>query len=534
MELLSVSSTAAAAHTFFPSGERRCAVFVVSANRTSDSGALQKKSKRELSTILRTEAAVLGVERKAVSAKSDRLWPRAVLEALDNSIANNRWESALKVIVLLLLSVISEGFLIKKVSVLALKIFELLRKQLWYRPKGQTFARLLTMLGKCNQPEHAASLFNTMHSEGFKPTLDVYTSLLGAFGRSGLLKEAFYTIHEMKTISDCRPDAYTYTILIGCCSKLKRFDLIPSLLTEMSYLGIHSTVVTYNTIIDGYGKAGLFEKMENSVSDLLESGDCLPDIFTLNSMISAYGDSGKITAMEKWYIEFQHMGIDPDLTTFNILIRTYGKAGMYDKMMSVFRFMKKRYFSPNTITFNTVIECFAKAGDIEKMEYYFRLMKIRGIKPNCITYCSLVSGYSRACLLEKVPLIIRQTENTDVVLDTPFFNSVIYAYGQAGEIELMKETFSLMKEKKCKPDYITVATMNKAYSDLGMERDAQELELKMVEQKKSSYGNFYISLTKYKRRLFPIILESRENYWSLVVIFCGKTVRLTSIKENLQ
>ncbi|KAK8921630.1 Pentatricopeptide repeat-containing protein [Platanthera zijinensis] len=437
---------------------RRRSLYVVFAKKRPRLEGFPQKSKDELSKILRTEAAVLGIERKAGSSKFNNLWPRAVLEALDDSIATNRWESALK-------------------------IFQLLRKQHWYRPRGQTYARLLTMLGKCKQPEHASSVFTIILSEGFNPTLDVYTSLVGAFGHNGLFDEAISIIDGMKTISDCKPDAYTYTILIGCCGKFKRFDLIPSLLAEMTYLGIECTSVTYNTIIDGYGKAGLLEEMESSLSLMLESGSCLPDIFTLNSIISAYGDRRRIDEMEKWYIEFQHMGIDPDLTTFNILINSYGKAGIYEKMIKVIVFMKKRYFSPTTVTFNTIIECYGKAGEIDKMEYYFRLMKIQGIKPNSITYCSLVSGYTKADLLKKIPFIIRETENNDVVLDTPFFNSVINGYGQAGEIQIMKEMFLLMKEKKCKPDYITFATMIKAYNDLGMDVDDQELEDKLLELK---------------------------------------------------
>ncbi|XP_039141366.1 pentatricopeptide repeat-containing protein At3g53170 [Dioscorea cayenensis subsp. rotundata] len=415
---------------------------------------LVREPKKDLSRILRTEAAVLGVERKSGSGKHRNLWPRAVLEALDDAIASNCWESALK-------------------------IFGLLRRQHWYTPKGQTYSRLLMMLGKCRQPDMAASLFQIMLSEGFKPTLDVYTSLVGAYGHSGLLDKAFETLDEMKTISDYKPDVYTYTILISSCCKLHRFDQIPTLLREMSYLGVECSVVTYNTIIDGYGKAGMLEEMENSLSEMLESGSCLPDIFTMNTVIGAYGKSGKIDKMEGWYSEFQHMGIEPDVNTFNILIRSYGLAGMYEKMDAVMKFMEKRFFSPTVVTFNIIIDCFGRMGDIEKMEHFFRSMKYQGLKPNSITYCSLVSGYSKSGFLEKIPLIIRQIENTDVDLDTAFFNSVINAYGQSGDISIMEEMFSLMKEKKCIPDRITFATMIMAYSKRGMVEAVQELEIKV-------------------------------------------------------
>lgn len=66
-----------------------------------DSGLISTRHrvdpKKELSRILRTDAAVKGIERKANSEKYLTLWPKAVLEALDEAIKENRWQSALKV-----------------------------------------------------------------------------------------------------------------------------------------------------------------------------------------------------------------------------------------------------------------------------------------------------------------------------------------------------------------------------------------------------------------------------------------------------
>lgn len=335
------------------------------------------------------------------------------------------------------------------------------------------------MLGKCQQPGPATALFKVMVSERLRPTVDVYTALVGAYGYSGLLDEALATVDQMKGAADCKPDEYTFSVLINCCCKLRRFDRIPAILDEMSYLGLECNVVIHNVIIDGYGKAGMLEEMDNALSNMLEGGDNVPDIYTMNSIIWAYGNHGRMDEMEKWYSEFQLMGVEPDTQTFNIMIKSYGKANMHDKMMSVLKYMKRRFFSPTAVTSNIIIECFGRAGNIEKMEYYFRLMKIQGVKPNSITYCSLVNGYSKAGLLDKVPGIIRQTENTDVVLDTPFFNCVVSAYAKSGDIKIMEEMLELMKEKKCKPDKVTYTTMIQAYTAHGMDEAAKLLEMEV-------------------------------------------------------
>lgn len=76
--------------------EKRRALIIKSSNSGTSRG-LQKCSKKNLSRILRTEAAIRGIERKVKSDKHTNLWPKAVLEALDDAIRDNRWHSALKV-----------------------------------------------------------------------------------------------------------------------------------------------------------------------------------------------------------------------------------------------------------------------------------------------------------------------------------------------------------------------------------------------------------------------------------------------------
>lgn len=340
------------------------------------------------------------------------------------------------------------------------------------------------MLGKCRQPNQASLLLEVMRSDGLQPTIDVYTALVSAYGLSGLLDEAFRTVNYMKIIPDCKPDVFTYSILIKCCIKLGRFNMVQQILDEMLDLGIECNTVTYNTLIDGYGKAEFFELMESSLTDMLESGTCHPDVFTFNSMVGAYGRSGRIKQMEKWFEEFQLMGLKPDIMTCNILVKSYGKAGMYKKMGSVLDFMKRRFYCPTVVTYNIIIETFGKAGDIEKMDEIFLKMKHQGLKPNSITYCSLVNTYSKAGLLSKVDSIVRQVENSNVVLDTPFFNCVISAYGHAGDVDKMVDMFMAMKDYKCKPDDITFATMIEACLAQGMIEAAQDLESEMIKANK--------------------------------------------------
>ncbi|KAK9146000.1 hypothetical protein Sjap_005903 [Stephania japonica] len=167
-------------------------------------------SRKAISVILRREATMAVLEKsKSKKINSKRLLPRTVLEALHERIAALRWESALKV-------------------------FELLREQLWYRPNPGIYVKLIVMLGKCKQPEKAYILFQSMVDEGCIVNHESYTALVSAYGRSGFFDKAFAILDLMKKTPGCKPDVHTYSILIKSCSHFYDFERVQTLLSDMA------------------------------------------------------------------------------------------------------------------------------------------------------------------------------------------------------------------------------------------------------------------------------------------------------------
>nr|UPT48396.1 pentatricopeptide repeat protein AaPPR29 [Agave angustifolia] len=399
---------------------------------------------KAISIILRREATKAVIEKKRGGTNSKKLLPRTVLEALHERITALRWESALKV-------------------------FELLREQLWYRPNVGIYIKMIVMLGKCKQPERAHSLFQAMVDEGCIINHESYTALVSAYSRSGLFDQAFSLLDKMKHTDGCHPDVQTYSILIKSCLQFFEFEKAQILLSDMKSMGIQPNTVTYNTLIDAYGKAGRFEDMESSLIEMLQNRECKPDIWTMNATLRAFGGSGQIEMMESCYDKFQNAGISPNIKTFNILLDSYGKSKKYEKMSAVMEYMQKYYFSWTVVTYNVVIDAFGRAGDLKQMEYLFRLMKSERIKPNCVTLCSLVRAYGKVEAVEKIKAVLRYIENSDVLLDTVFFNCLVDAYGRAGCLVEMRDVLEMMKRRGCTPDKITYRTMIKAYVSRGID-----------------------------------------------------------------
>lgn len=140
----------------------------------------------------------------------------------------------------------------------AFQVFELLREQLWYRPNPGVYIKLIVMLGKCKQPDKAYVLFQSMIDEGCIVNHESYTALVSAYSRSGFFDKAFSLLDLMKNTPGCEPDIYTYTIMLKSCLQVYAFDRVQALLSDMAEQGIKPNTVTYNTLIDAYGKAGRY------------------------------------------------------------------------------------------------------------------------------------------------------------------------------------------------------------------------------------------------------------------------------------
>ncbi|KAJ9701647.1 hypothetical protein PVL29_006842 [Vitis rotundifolia] len=96
---------------------------------------------------------------------------------------------------------------------LTLKVFEFIRKEVWYKPDLSLYSDMIMMLGKRKLIEMAEGLFSELKKEGLEPDTRVYTEMIGAYLQVGMTEKAMEMYGLMKA-SGCVPDKLTLTILI--------------------------------------------------------------------------------------------------------------------------------------------------------------------------------------------------------------------------------------------------------------------------------------------------------------------------------
>ncbi|OVA08803.1 Pentatricopeptide repeat [Macleaya cordata] len=107
---------------------------------------------------------------------------------------------------------------------LALKVFEFVRNELWYKPDLSLYSDMIYMFGKNKLIETAEDLFFKLKKEGLKPDTRTCTEMIGAFLQVGMVEKAMETYRSMKE-SGCAPDKLTLTILIRNLEKAGEEEL---------------------------------------------------------------------------------------------------------------------------------------------------------------------------------------------------------------------------------------------------------------------------------------------------------------------
>lgn len=96
---------------------------------------------------------------------------------------------------------------------LALKVFDFVRKEVWYAPDLSLFNQMIMMLGKNKMIEMVERLFVELRNEGLEPDTRTFTEMIGAYFKVDKVNKAM-NAYELMKASGCDPDKLALTILI--------------------------------------------------------------------------------------------------------------------------------------------------------------------------------------------------------------------------------------------------------------------------------------------------------------------------------
>lgn len=292
-----------------------------------------------------------------------------------------------------------------------------------------------------------------------------------------------------------------YNTLIAGYGQKGRVDDARRLFDNITSLGFKKNLVTWNSMIMCYVKAGdvvsareLFEKMGER------------DIFSWNTVITGYVN---VLDMNEAFKLFQKMP-KPDILSWNSIISGFSETGDLEMACDLFR--KMRY--KNLVSWNSMISGYEKNKDCEGAIRLFVEMQSEGVKPDRHTLSSLLSVCAESADLQ-LGMQIHQYVVKLVIPDVPLNNSIITMYSRCGAIIDAKSIFDEMKHKR---DVISWNAIIGGYASHGFAEEALELFSVMKRLKVQPTFITFISVLNACAHA-GLVNEGRLHFKSMVDIY---------------
>nr|XP_043628966.1 pentatricopeptide repeat-containing protein At4g33990 [Erigeron canadensis] len=293
-----------------------------------------------------------------------------------------------------------------------------------------------------NNPDQALNFFHEMQLNGFKPDLLTLVSVASSIAQSrdswssrcvhGFVLRRYWFEKDV-IIGNAVVDMY---------AKLGDVDSARRLFERASL----KDVVSWNTMITGYGQNGLANEAIEVYHMMVETSSIAPNQGTWASIIPAYAHIGALKEGSTAHGRVLKTGLLLDVFIGTCLIDLYGKCGKMEEAMNLFYEVPRA----NSVPWNAVISCLGIHGQGETSLKLFRDMLDDGVQPDTITFISLLSACSHSGLVEQGQWYFSVMQNDyGIKPSLKHYGCLVDLFGRAGQLE---KAYSFIKDMPLQPD----------------------------------------------------------------------------------
>ncbi|CAN6895952.1 unnamed protein product [Brassica oleracea] len=344
-------------------------------------------------------------------------------------------------------------------------------------------SRLFSAVAKTKQYELVLSFCKQMELQGIAHSIYTLSIVINCFCRRRKLGFAFSVLAKMLKLG-YEPDTFTFSTLVngkvpeavalidrmvehGCqpnaCTYgpvLNSIFSALSLFNEMEAKGIEANVVTYNSLISSFCKAGRWDDGAQLLKDMITRG-IASDVVIFNALIDCLVKERKLKEAEELHCKVKRV----------------------DDGMKLFREISLRGLVADTITYSILIQGFCQEGKLNVAKELFQEMVSEGARPDTVTYGILLDGLCDNGELEEALEILDKMHTSKMDPGIGVYNIIIHGMCNARKVDDAWDLFSsLLPLKGVKADVKTYTIMIAGLCKKGSLSEADMLFKKMGEE----------------------------------------------------
>ncbi|XP_020701201.1 pentatricopeptide repeat-containing protein At4g30825, chloroplastic [Dendrobium catenatum] len=327
-------------------------------------------------------------------------------------------------------------------------------------PNMQITCTMIGIYCAMNNFSQAENLYLMLKDSGISFDMIAYSVIVRMYMKSGSLKEACLVLDQMEKQNDIVPDTFLfrdmlriyqqcslleklanayywilrsgvtwdeqmYICVINCCGRALPIDEVSRLFDEMLQSGYACNTITFNVMLDIYGKAGVLRKARRVFSMARKQG--MADVITYNTIIAAYGQSKDFKSMRSIAHRMETSGFPVSLEAYNCMLDAYGKENLMEEFSDILRKIKKASCSSDHYTYNIMMNIYGKKGWIEEVSQVLAELRRHGLEPDLYSYNTLIKAYGVAGMVEEAVNVVQEMRNKGVEPDRVTYTNIIAA-----------------------------------------------------------------------------------------------------------
>ncbi|KAI5851055.1 hypothetical protein BZA05DRAFT_399615 [Tricharina praecox] len=236
--------------------------------------------------------------------------------------------------------------------------------------------------------------------------------------------------------------------------------------------GLKPDIISYNTLINAYSRAGDVDGAALRVQEMLDKG-IKPDRWTYNILLNMCGSRGDIAGAENIFDMIVQSGYEPDSYSYQALITAYVTAKELDKAEALLGHIAElNPVAKSTPIWNTIIAAHAAKGNDARVSQIFQMMSEKEVPFDYYTYGIVMHSLCVAGRMESAEETLQFIKDSDFHISSDKYAILMVGYTRLGDFRKVWETFQRMLNDGLKADFNTLAVLLKSYAHAEVEEFA--------------------------------------------------------------
>ncbi|KAK1438343.1 hypothetical protein QVD17_04151 [Tagetes erecta] len=240
---------------------------------------------------------------------------------------------------------------------------------------------VMDMYAKCGRLDLAHHVFVKMSEKDSV----CWNSMITSFCQNGQPEKAIDLFREMGSVA--KYDSVSISSVLSACANLPSLGYGKAIHGFMTRGALKTDLYAESALIDMYAKCGNLESARNVFNTMQVKNEV-----SWNSIISAYGNHGRLQECLSLFHQMKHHGFQPDHVTFLAIISACDHTGLVDDGYHYFKSMKNDYgIAPRMEHYACIIDLFGRAGRVNEA---YEIIKSMPFDPDAGVWGTLL-GASR-------------------------------------------------------------------------------------------------------------------------------------------